>query len=88
MIRLNTLKDFEINRNTVLFHYACPLPPDGERPYECCIKYLGWFISASRFNHYFQVYKGCDSKIFKFSTLKEAKNFIKYKFDNVLNFDV
>lgn len=83
---IQTIKAFETNKNAVLTHYSCPCPSKGERPIGNVVRFLGWFISASVFNHCFSVYKSCFDKIRNFNSLKDARSYIISKYDNCFDF--
>lgn len=82
-------KDLEVNKNGVIFWYSCPYPSAGERPIGCCVQYLCYSISASVFNHRFAVFSNSENLHKEFNTLREAKNFVKERFNlkyNKFNF--
>lgn len=75
-----TIKDFETNKNAVIFHYPhlYPYGPayEGEKPTGCVVRFFGYSISASIYEKGFRVFKNSGDLSKRFTTLREARNFV------------
>lgn len=82
-----TIHDFENNGNAVIFHYAVPYPESYDKPIGCCIRYAGYYISASVFSKGFRVYSNQENFSKPFPSLREAKQYAierRYKKTKIL----
>ena len=76
MSMARTIRDWEVNKNAVIFWYLGHPPYEDKKPYGCVVKFHGYSISATIWDKGFRVFSNAENFSKPFQTLREAKQFV------------
>lgn len=71
-----TIRDWEVNKNAVIFWHMGHPPYETKKPYGCVVKFHGYSISATIWSKGFRVFSNEENFSKPFPTLREAKQFV------------